>query len=183
MSPQAVSATAAVASAIFAVIAILNTWLAPRYLARYAERVRRRAEQEAEVAKQKRLIFAELMKARGVQVTRDSVAAFNLIDLVFIDNAKVRDAWAELYSAYSHQPPAPPALTSDKMLSLLRAVAEDIGLGGSFRTADLERYYYPNLLSDEDTAKAYRQRREIMEIERASGEEGRSLFPPRPRAD
>ena len=183
MTPQAVSATAAAISAAFALLAILTNWIAPRFLAHYAEKVRRQAEREAEVARQKRFIFAELMKARGIQVNRDAVAAFNLIDLAFIDNAKVRDAWADLFSAYRHIPPAPAALTSDKMLALLRAIADDIGLGDRFRTADLERYYYPQVLSDEDQAKAYRQRKEIIEIEQALRAEGRSLFPPRPSPD
>ena len=124
------------------------------------------------------------MRARGVQITRDSVASFNLIDLVFKDSQKVRDAWAELYSAYGKLNETPNIYITQLLTSLLRVMAEDLGLSEDLRSADFERYYYPTALAEEDRARIAHQKAVISQLQSAasrdSSEERTSLFPPRP---
>lgn len=142
---------AAVASAIAAVAALVVTWRAPRAAARYTEELRRSSAKDDEQRRLKLYIFSELMKARGVQITRDSVSAMNLIDMVFAESPGVRDAWAELYSAYNNPPRHSTA--PEKLNALLKVMAADIGLSNDLRSDDFERYYYPNVVAEEDYAR------------------------------
>jgi hypothetical protein len=177
LANEAVSAVAAVASSISAIVALIVVWRAPIAAARYSEDLRVRSERQNEIRKQKYLIFSELMKARGVQITREAVAAFNLIDLVFVDSPKVKDAWAELYSAYGRFNSVHPSIIEEKLLNLLRTIAGDIGLSDELRSADFERYYYPQALAEEDRARALQQKSLIAQI---SPKSAGSLFPPPP---
>src|SRR6056297_2675998 len=88
---------AALCSAIAAIAAVIVTWRAPRSAAKYAEELRLVSSKVEEGRRLKFHIFRELLKARGVQITRESVAAMNLIDLAFCKSPMVRDAWSELY--------------------------------------------------------------------------------------
>jgi hypothetical protein len=146
-------AISAIASAVAALSALFVAWKAPKAAAQFAEDIKSRNENSKYIQSQKMFIFSELMKARGVQITREAVAAFNLIDLVFLESTTVRDAWAELYSAYSkagnHS-----GIVDDKLNFLLREMAADVGLSADLRPADLERYYYPNALANEDNARS-----------------------------
>ena len=171
---------AAVASAIAALAAVFATWNAPRSAASYAESLRKRNEREEEIQRQKLYIFSELMKARGVQITREAVAAFNLIDLVFLDSQIVRDSWAELYSAYTKRGPPSPVI-DDKLKNLLKVMAQDVGLSESLRPADFERYYYPMALAEEDRARTAQNQALLANVGDAT--ERASFFPPRPNSD
>ena len=170
-------AIAAVASAVAAIAAVIVTWNAPRSAARFAERLRVENERFEQTKRQKLFIFSEVLKARGVQITREAVGAFNLIDLVYLDSPKVRDAWAELYSAYT-KGNMPGGVVEDKMNSLLKAIAEDIGLAENLRPADLERYYYPNALANEDRARSAQLQAVLDSVDLPK--EPAKLFPPKP---
>jgi len=184
MAPEIVSAIAAVASSIAAIVALIVVWRSPIAAAKYAENLRLRSEKQNEVRRQKLLIFSELMKARGIQINRESVAAFNLIDVIFIDSPHVKDAWAELYSGYNRLNNMHPSLVEDRLLKLLQAVADDLGLSEKIRSADFERYYYPKALHEEDRARSLQQRSLIGQMEQFhSGAEPKQLFPPRPDRD
>lgn len=132
--------------------AVFVTWNAPRSAAKCAEKLRAQNEAANARRNQKFSIFNELMKTRGIRVTREAVEAFNLIDVVFKDSPKVKDAWAELISLYNRFEATPPALIDEKLLALLKEIAEDLSLAEQLRSADFERFYYPTAIAEEDRA-------------------------------
>lgn len=171
---------AAMASAVAAIVSLFVAWLAPTKAAALAEKIRTENERHNEVRRLKLYIFSELMKARGIQITRDSVSAFNLIDLVYKDSSDVRDAWAELYSGYNRHADVPSAYIDQSLTKLLRVMAADLGLSSDLRSADFERYYYPNALAEEDRARSAQQKAILQQIEQTQKGDTPSLFPPRP---
>lgn len=178
-----INLTPAFASAIAAIAAVIATWRAPTAAAKMAEMLRVNSERASEVRRLKFYIFSELLKARGVQVTRDAVAAFNLIDLVFKDSNEVRDAWAELYSSYNRAGAGdyPSAFVAQNLTRLLKEMAKDLGLSSDLKSADLERYYYPNALAEEDKAKSLQQKQVIDGLTRNDSDKvTNEMFPPRP---
>ena len=156
---DALPTIAAVSSAIAALAALFVAWRAPIAAATYAEALRASGAKQDQERQLKFFVFSEMLKARGIRITGDSVAAMNLIDLAFSDSPSVRDAWAELYTAYST--PGRETFAQEKLHRLLLAMAEDIGLSSSLRTDDFERYYYPNILAELDgrTAPEMREKR------------------------
>ncbi len=115
------------------------------------------------------------MQARG-HLTPDGVRAFNLIDVVFAESPAAKDAWAELYNAYSSN--MVPAHENDRLLkSLIRVITEDIGLSDKIRTDDLGRVYYPNFIAEQVEIEA-RQRRQA--IARLREEQDDRFNPPLP---
>lgn len=152
MNSDILVAIAASASAVAAICSVVVTFFAPMKAAEKAERLRIENDRSQQLKAQKLFIFYELMKARGVQITRESVAAMNLIDLVFLDSKSVKDAWADLYSAYSARGDVLP-LASDKLKNLLKEIALDIGLDAKLGVSDLERYYYPDAIANEDRVR------------------------------
>lgn len=181
MNATLLAAIAALGSAVAAFVSLFVAWRSPKSAAAFAEELRSQNERTSEIRRLKLYIFTEIMKARGIQITRDSVGAFNLIDLVYKDNTDVRDAWAELYSGYNRIHNVPQAYIDQSLTKLLRAMAQDLGLSGDLRSADFERYYYPTALAEEDRARSLHQKAFLQQIERTQkNEDAPSLFPPRP---
>ena len=57
-------------------------------------------QNRAEIRKDKMHIFKVLMTSRIYGWTQESVHCLNIIDIVFADDKKVRDAWKDLYDKY-----------------------------------------------------------------------------------
>lgn len=183
METHLISAIPAIFSAIAACAAAYATWFGPVRAARLAEELRRQQDAQLEQRREKMKVFLRLMETRATRIDKDSVAAFNLIDLVFIESPSVRDAWAELFSAYSN-PVQNFQYQRDKLLALLRAMATDLGLASDLRSADFERIYYPNALVHEDRARVAQQKAAIGQLSGALPDVAqKSIFPPPPAID
>lgn len=62
-------------------------------------------QNRAEIRKDKMQIFKTLMTSRIYGWTQESVHCLNIIDIVFSDDKKVRNAWKDLYDKYCVQNP------------------------------------------------------------------------------
>ena len=59
----------------------------------------------AEIRKDKMHIFKVLMTSRIYGWTQESVHCLNILDIVFSDDKKVRNAWKDLYDKYCVKDP------------------------------------------------------------------------------
>ena len=62
-------------------------------------------QNRAEIRKDKMHIFKVLMTSRIYGWTQESVHCLNIIDIVFSDDKKVRNAWKDLYDKYGVKDP------------------------------------------------------------------------------
>ena len=178
---------AAVFSAIATALAAIATWRAPITAAKLAETMRREAERADERRRQKLYVFSLLMQERAQIHSENGVRALNLVDVAFSESREVRDAWAELFSAFSLKP-LPPHVVSERLLKLLGAIAKDIGLANDLRSDDLNRVSFP-VVQEQDQIIRNMQRQQTLArllAENAAGTSPASsstpntLWPPRP---
>jgi hypothetical protein len=176
---------AAIFSAIATALAAVATWRAPITAARLAETLRRDADRSAERQRQKLWVFSTLMQERAQIYSDNGVRALNLVDVVFSGCREVRDAWAELYSSF-HLKPLPPHVVSERLLKLLRAIAEDLGLADELRSDDLARVYRPLVQEQEQFIKDTQRQQALARLqgENAAGASDASapstVWPPKP---
>jgi hypothetical protein len=147
-------------SALAAVAAAVTAWFGPAAAAKLAEQMRRDNDGHDEKRRTKLHIFTTLMQWRGIMHDQEAVRAFNLIDVVFIDSRKVRDAWAHFFALLNQKSYSEYELR--KLLSeLLAAMATDLKIG-ELRLDDFERVYYPVTLEKEQLMKTL-QRESIIQ--------------------
>jgi hypothetical protein len=147
--PALVSAFAALLSVVAAGLAAWATWKGPSNAARLAEDLRRQSEEQEQKRRMKLWVFSTLMQERRLYNAPEAVKAFNLIDVVFIDNFSVREAWAKFHEALDPNKKATELETRNRQRELLSAMANDLELSGKLGVADLERLYYPTSMEEE----------------------------------
>lgn len=105
-------------------------------------------QNKSQIKQEKIRIFKILMSTRYDISTEESVAALNMIDVVFYKSSKVRTVWRE-FNDVTKQPESntKAQAISDKHLGLLEVIAEDIGYK-EIRWEDIKQYYYPVGLSN-----------------------------------
>ena len=129
-----------------ALIAAIGTFLSPLFalqVSAWLDRRRQRQRQRFEV-------FQILMQWRAATYTEQPVRALNSIDTVFHDVKVVRDAWSDLFSAYSDNrltTPEGARIRQDKLTTLLQLMARHLGYEKTFTKADFERVYSPQALA------------------------------------
>ena len=86
-------------------------------------------QDRAEIRKDKLHIFKVLMTSRIYGWTQESVNCLNIIDIVFSDDKKVRDAWKDLYDKYCIQTPDEVQLIKiqNAQYKLLEMMAQSLG--------------------------------------------------------
>ena len=87
------------------------------------------------------------MQERSAIYSDASVRALNSIDVVFHDSRR-REAWSELYLAFSLNP-LPQHVLEERLRRLLYVMGSDIGLGDSLKTDDFGRVYIPKPIAEE----------------------------------
>lgn len=113
-------------------------------------------QNRSEKLKNKMQIFNILIRSRHQVITEDMVSAYNMIDVVFFNDTKVRKLWREYYellgnNAVNYQN------KEDKRLELIHEMAKVLGYGKAINHIDITRVYYPTGLAvktqrNEDTA-------------------------------
>jgi hypothetical protein len=129
---------------IMSVVAIL---LSPLIAVRVSMWLQKRGDD----LRQKRAIFAALMATRHRFLSDEAVKALNVIDVVFHDNARVRELWKEYMEMVNNQ-----GLNNDqgnaqrgkKNLEMVQAMAEVVGFG-KITHLDVDRFYLPVGLAEE----------------------------------
>lgn len=102
-------------------------------------------QNKAEKRKDKMQIFKVLMTSRIYGLTQESVHCLNIIDIVFSDDEKVRNAWKELYDKYCIQDPNDIQLKNikDAECKLLETMANSLGYKNKVTWVNIQNPYIP----------------------------------------
>lgn len=161
---QPAAAVAAIFSAIATGFTVWATIYGPKAAAAEAERLRKQSDFESERRRMRMWVFTTLMQQRAMVASELSVQALNAIDIVFLDDKSVRDAWSELYITLGQQP-LDNNKVMDKLRELLKLMAISLGLSESLRTDDFSRVYYPTALADEHQVRTMQREQMKKQLE------------------
>ena len=102
-------------------------------------------QDRAEIRKDKLHIFKVLMTSRIYGWTQESVNCLNIIDIVFSDDKKVRDAWKDLYDKYCIQTPDEVQLIKiqNAQYKLLEMMAQSLGYKDKITWETIQNPYIP----------------------------------------
>ena len=106
----------------------------------------------AEVRRAQLTLFGTLVGLRHDQGSSDAIRALNLIDVVFVDEPEVRNAWSRYYAFLSdNNLDNPPgwAIRADRRLDLIMAMAAAVKWSGRISTADMLRTYSPRIVEEQ----------------------------------
>lgn len=115
-----------------------------------------------DMVKAKKRVFETLMGKRHDITCAECVEAMNLIDVVFYNAKKVRDAWHDYLQA-TNTPDDTEGIAQerrDKHLHLLEVMAEDVGYK-EIKWDSIKHYYFPNGLSVKMQEEAVLRRLQI----------------------
>lgn len=103
-------------------------------------------QNRSEKRKDKMQIFKALMTARIYGWTVESVHALNVIDIVFADDKKVRNAWAQLHNRYCVENPTQTQLEQIKkdQYKLLEEISNSLGYKDKITWETIQNPYVPN---------------------------------------
>ena len=99
----------------------------------------------SEKRKDKMHIFKTLMTSRVYGWTQESVYCLNIIDIVFADDKKVRNAWKDLYDKYCVQNPDESQLKKIEtaQYKLLESMAVSLGYKDKVTWETIQNPYIP----------------------------------------
>lgn len=102
-------------------------------------------QNRAEIRKDKMHIFKVLMTSRIYGWTQESVHCLNIIDIVFSDDQKVRNAWKDLYEKYCVQNPDETQLKKiqNAQYKLLDTMASSLGYKDIVTWETIQNPYIP----------------------------------------
>lgn len=100
----------------------------------------------SEKRKDKMYIFKTLMTSRIYGWTKESVDCLNIIDIVFSNNKKVRNAWKELHDRYCVQDPDETQLKKiqNAQYKLLEVMAASLGYKDKITWETIQNPYIPD---------------------------------------
>ena len=104
-----------------------------------------RLQIHSEKRKDKMQIFKTLMTSRIYGWTPDSVHALNIIDIVFVDDKNVRDAWKDLNDKYRVTNPDQQHIKKieNAQYKLLEAIANSLGYKKKITWETIQKPYMP----------------------------------------
>lgn len=102
-------------------------------------------QNRAEIRKDKMHIFKVLMTSRIYGWTQESVHCLNIIDIVFADDKKVRDAWMDLYDKYCVENPDETQIKKiqNAQYKLLETMANSLGYKDKVTWETIQNPYIP----------------------------------------
>jgi hypothetical protein len=108
-------------------------------------------QSRAEKRKDKMQIFKTLMTSRIYGWTQESVYCMNIIDIVFADDKKVRDAWKDLYDKYCVRNPDETQLRKiqNAQYKLLETMAKSLGYKDKVTWETIQNPYVPDGLKQQ----------------------------------
>lgn len=103
-------------------------------------------QNRAEIRKDKMHIFKVLMTSRIYGWTQESVHCLNVIDIVFSDDEKVRNAWKDLYDKYCVKGPDEVQLKKiqNAQYKLLETIAKSLGYKDKVAWENIQNPYIPD---------------------------------------
>lgn len=109
-------------------------------------------QNRADAAKAKLELFATTLEIRHDLLSPEFVRTLNSIDVVFVDDFAVREAWSRYYSVLSDSNlnnPAGWSIRDEKRRDLLLAMAKAMGWEGRISMADILRTYMPQFIGEQ----------------------------------
>lgn len=96
-------------------------------------------------------IFKTLMTARIYGWTKESINALNIIDVIYVNDKSVRDAWAKLFELYCNDDKSDimSKKRKDSMYKLLEDMSKSLGYGKKIDWQTIQNPYIPQVLQDE----------------------------------
>ena len=124
----------------------------------------------ASVRQQQLSLLSVMLSLRHQPLSPDNFRALNLIDVVFVDDAEVREAWSKFYWAMNDpnlQNSPGYTVREDKRRDLLTAIIKSLGLQNKISTSDLLRTYAPTAVIEAETLAIWERikRREDLRAE------------------
>ena len=117
-------------------------------------------QHSAEKRRDKMHVFKTLMTSRIYGLTREGVEAQNIIDVVFVDDKKVREAWKDLNDKYHVSNPDEQHLEKVRQaqFKLLEEMARSLGYKDKITWETIQNPYVPNgLIEQMSNQTAYNQ--------------------------
>lgn len=116
-------------------------------------------QNRAEKRKDKMHIFKVLMTSRIYGWTQESVYCLNIIDIVFSDDEKVRNAWKDLFDKYCVQNPDDTQLKKiqNAQYKLLETMAKSLGYKDKVTWETIQNPYIPDGLRRQQQEQAASQ--------------------------
>lgn len=116
-------------------------------------------QNRAEKRKDKMHIFKVLMTSRIYGWTQESVHCLNIIDIVFSDDEKVRNAWKDLFDKYCVQNPDETQLKKiqNAQYKLLETMAKSLGYKDKVTWETIQNPYVPDGLRRQQQEQAASQ--------------------------
>jgi hypothetical protein len=155
---------AAFFSALAALASAYAAWKGPISAARIAEEIRRENDKSVDRRRIKLNVFGALMEGRSAWYLPETVNALNLIDIAFIDNKIVRDAWAEFYISLDESKKIPDHEKQTRFRNMLKLMAEDLRLADTLRLDDFERVYMPAAILEERNLHFLQRRASLQQL-------------------
>ena len=108
-------------------------------------------QDRAEKRKHKMELFRRLLLANNAfyQLDLNDVSMFNMINVYFYDNKKIRQLWKECYELFCSTD-INIKLVENKRSELLFEIARNLGYGKAITHLDFGRIYYPKGIADKD---------------------------------
>ena len=102
-------------------------------------------QNRAEIRNDKMHIFKVLMTSRIYGWTQESVHCLNIIDIVFADDKKVRDAWKDLYDKYCVENPDETQIKKiqNAQYKLLETMTNSLGYKDKVTWETIQNPYIP----------------------------------------
>lgn len=151
MTPEWVSAAAALLTFGAAAAALVVAWRAPKMAAEFAETLRRQNQATDELQRFQMNVFVTLMRCRAEILNPEARAAINVVDVAFPRNEGVRNA-RRLFLEAAAVPDGPPERTVERYHALIEAVARATDLSSQISGFDVRAGYYPEGVSKLDQA-------------------------------
>src|SRR5581483_774518 len=119
---------------------VIALWLSARF------------ERRANAHRAKRDLFSAILEIRHDLLSVEFVRSLNTIDIVFVDDRAVREAWSRYYSVLNDtnlNNPAGWSIRDEKRRDLLLAMAKAMGWESRISTADILRTYTPQFAGEQ----------------------------------
>jgi hypothetical protein len=143
-TPEEWQAISGIATFLAACIAVWASFRAPKLAAEFAEKLRSNAF-AAERARIMQLdLLFDLMKRRNSFTYSDVYSSLNLIDLVFVESAPVRQAWHQFYLSVM-DPNAVQSLRQERYNKIVEEIVRHLGLGDQISSLNVQMAYVPKI--------------------------------------
>ena len=136
-----IQAVAAVATFGAACVAVWATFKAPKRAAEIAEGLRRTNDRADSERRSKAFILETLLRHRASIIHADAVNALNLIDIIFIDVAEVREAYQQFWNSTAE--PSPMELKIERYNTIIERIVRHLGMNDHIKASDIQRSYHP----------------------------------------